>query len=791
MERNTCNNLFTLECINGQSSSSAPPDVTGFTAVQTTPSSISLAWTGAGSTTANYQIAYQTGGTAPANCTSGTLIPAAAFPLNGASYAVTGLGSSTTYSFRLCAANSDVSAFSTGVTVTASTTSSGNTNPLGSDQFIFASSSLYSGALGNLYFGDFACQTEAVNAGFAGTWKMVASDNSTAASSRITVTGDVYNFRPVTSGGSQIVSDSTNFWNGIWYNAVNYTAFGLTPPQTPVWTGTTQLGAASGTSCNGWTTVANTSNGTFGTNNNAGSSLNSGNTVCSNPWTIYCTNQQTSAATPPNAASFNNYLLGPTSAGFTFTSGGGTTAGYQIAYQTGAAAPANCTSGTVVPAMTIGLNPAAYTVSGLSASTQYSFRICAVNSDSSAFSSGLTMTITTESTGSPVSENITSQQLMFATATTYEGYFGGIYYGDFICQQEASSAGFGGTWKAVLGDESTDPSSHVNLTGNPIFNTRPASSGGIQVISYGTGFWSGPYSNQANYAAAGGPPGNARVWTGSTNAGLKNTGNTCTSWTTAASTINGEIGATTTPSVGVAWFAAGCSNYYSLYCINQQSSAAPPPDASNFTAYSTGSAQVGLAWTPGGSTTGAYQIAYRTGASAPTSCTSGTVIPASTLGVNPSTYTVTGLTAGTQYSFLLCAYNSDLTSSSTGVSVTVTTSSSGVNYNLGTNQFVFSTAATYYGEVGGIYFSDYACQMEANNAGLGGTWKAVIGDASNAVSSHISLSGPLYNMRSVTAGGRAVYFERYVFPKRGYVKQQLLLHRHGRRARNGKFLGGG
>ncbi len=748
-----CNNSYTLACINQQLSSAAPPDVVGATIVETGTTSISLAWSSGGGSTAGYQIAYSSTGT-PASCTSGTVVPPTSMVNNAGSYTLTGLLSGTTYYFLVCAANSDTTSFSPGVAVSGATTSSGNAYPFGTDQFIFATSGLYNGDLGSLYFGDFVCQTEAANAGLSGTWFMVGSDGSTPTSTHISLTGNLYNFRPMNAGGPQKVSDYNNFYNNTMYNQVGYTALGLTPSTSVVWTGSNSTGTASANTCNGWTTVSASVQGEYGRSNNTGATLNNGGSACSNSYTLYCTNQQISAAAPPDPATFSQYLLGPTSVGFSFSSGGGTTAGYQIAYVTGATAPATCNSGTVIPALTIGINPSSYTVTGLASSTQYSFLLCAVNSDQTATSTGVALTgITTESSGSSVTETLGGLQLVFATATTWEGYFGSIYYGDYICQQEANNAGLSGTWFAVLGDDSINPSSHVSLTGNTIFNTRGASAGGIQQISNGTGFWSGPWIYQANYSASGGPPGNVRTWTGALGTGLSNVGKTCSSWTTASNLTNGQIGATTTPNSGTAWTNAACSNFYSLYCINQQTSSATPPDATNLTAADVTSSSVGLIWTPGGGTTAAYQIAYQTGATPPSSCSGGTVISPSTLGYNPTAFTVSGLSASTQYSFLLCAFNSDLTASSAGISVTATTTAAGTNYGFGSNQIIFTSATAYYPNFGGIYFGDYLCQTEANTAGLPGTWRAIIGDSSTAASSHVSIPGNIYNLRPATSGG--------------------------------------
>jgi hypothetical protein len=123
--------------------------------------------------------------------------------------------------------------------------------------------------------------------------------------------------------------------------------------------------------------------------------LNNANTACTTSLALNCINQQTPPAAPSNPATFTQGTTTTSSIQFSFSSGGGTTAGYKLAYQLGATPPTNCSSGTVVAASTIGVNPTSYTVTGLSSATQYSFRLCAVNADQSSASAGLTVTATT------------------------------------------------------------------------------------------------------------------------------------------------------------------------------------------------------------------------------------------------------------------------------------------------------------------------------------------------------------------------------------------------------------
>ncbi len=95
-----------------------------------------------------------------------------------------------------------------------------------------------------------------------------------------------------------------------------------------------------------------------------------------------------------NARLFDVSEIWPTadssSVTLTWPKSGGTAIGYYYSYQTGTTAPANCLAGTYLDVGDI----ETATITGLSAATTYSFRVCA-NSDPSTFSPGTTTTITT------------------------------------------------------------------------------------------------------------------------------------------------------------------------------------------------------------------------------------------------------------------------------------------------------------------------------------------------------------------------------------------------------------
>ena len=99
-------------------------------------------------------------------------------------------------------------------------------------------------------------------------------------------------------------------------------------------------------------------------------------------------------AAPPNPTGLSATANSTSQITLDWTSGGGTTSGHRIAYQAGATAPATCALGTTIGEGSItGTSKA---ISGFVGNTQYSFRVCAINSNSPAdVSSGVTVTMTT------------------------------------------------------------------------------------------------------------------------------------------------------------------------------------------------------------------------------------------------------------------------------------------------------------------------------------------------------------------------------------------------------------
>ncbi len=169
---------------------------------------------------------------------------------------------------------------------------------------------------------------------------------------------------------------------------------------TSVWTGSNTNGTfVSGNTCSRLDeSSSGAQTGTVGSSGSATSAWNhSGTSPCSTPRFFYCINAQSSSAAPTELATLTTGTITSVSVVLNFVPSGGTntTAAYGISYQAGVTAPATCTSGTQISPYTVGVDPSSYTIAGLSPGTAYAFRVCAVNSDLSSYSPGLTLTTAT------------------------------------------------------------------------------------------------------------------------------------------------------------------------------------------------------------------------------------------------------------------------------------------------------------------------------------------------------------------------------------------------------------
>lgn len=311
---------------------------------------------------------------------------------------------------------------------------------------------------------------------------------------------------------------------------------------------------------------------------------------------------------PPNPTGFNASAASTTSIDLSWVSGGGTTAGYRIAYAAGAAAPASCDPVSIPENSITGTT---HTATGLSAGTQYSFRLCAINANATPdVSSGVTATATTSADVSPP-PNPTDFANTFAYPTSIALSWnsgGGSTIGFLIAYQTGATA-------------PGDCSAGTVVSVGEITGTDHTVTGLLSNSQYSFRLC----------AVAGGEP--------------------------------SPISAGVTVTASTTFEAA-------------------PPDPTGFTATAASASAIDLAWTSGDGSTADFRIAYQTGATAPDDCASGTTISKDQItGVSHS---VTGLSASTQYAFRVCAINANNpVDVSAGVTATATTNASGgpaINY---------------------------------------------------------------------------------------------------------------
>jgi hypothetical protein len=151
---------------------------------------------------------------------------------------------------------------------------------------------------------------------------------------------------------------------------------------------------------------------------------------------------------------------------------------------------------------------------------------------------------------------------VFTTLATYIGdSLGGLSGADAVCQAAAGTAGYAGTYKAIMSDDTTSAASRLTLS-YPIVNAYD----GTTVAS--SNLWIGSLTTAIKDPSGGSGGGGAGgVWTGTNADGSKGTGQTCSSWTANTSADQGFDGRT--DNLWVYGANPACNSAYSLYCIQQ------------------------------------------------------------------------------------------------------------------------------------------------------------------------------------------------------------------------------
>lgn len=168
----------------------------------------------------------------------------------------------------------------------------------------FVTSTTYDGNLGGIAGADAKCQTRADAASLGGTWKAIISDSSTTALSR-----NKNRVKPIyelsgrlvmnpsapgvlfgeTSGTVFAVNALFGGSSSALPTSISITELGTTPGTNQAWTGTSNMGVSSGSSCTNWTSNSSGVNGTYGNSSSVAYQwIIQGGANCANTYRLYC-----------------------------------------------------------------------------------------------------------------------------------------------------------------------------------------------------------------------------------------------------------------------------------------------------------------------------------------------------------------------------------------------------------------------------------------------------------------------------------------------------------------------
>ena len=182
---------------------------------------------------------------------------------------------------------------------------------------------------------------------------------------------------------------------------------------------------------------------------------------------------------------------------------------------------------------------------------------------------------------------IPTDHLVFVSRATFTGKMGGLAGADTLCKSAATAAGYGGAWKAILSDETTNAKARLTFT-KPIKNTK-----GTLIANNATELWSGAIANPILFDEKGVevPRDNFDffAWSGTYENGtygiswfiaIVNNQNTrikfaCNNWTADTAAFSGNSGYFYSKTA--AWIAAQpifyemhqCDRKKHLYCVSQ------------------------------------------------------------------------------------------------------------------------------------------------------------------------------------------------------------------------------
>jgi hypothetical protein len=409
---------------------------------------------------------------------------------------------------------------------------------------IFRTATLYTGNLGGIGAAHALCQSEAGTLGYSGLWRALLSNDFVDAKDMLTIT------YPVVRAADGVIVDSASLWDGSIQNPVT-AGGGL-----EAWTGTAADGTLSGlTSCQSWRSGSSGGTGTVGRDayTNSGWVDYTSGRVCSDNHYLYCIEQAAAIGgflgiLPSSKSGMNVFGTGSPAYGdavtFTMENAGDTvsdtiatslsnTANFEFVTD-------NCNGQTLAPGATctVSIRPKA-TVPGGEGPISGTFNVTADNNPGGVSLSGTVAAGATK---------------IFHVTTTYSGNLGGLSGADAICQSEAGTLGYSGTWKAILSDSTTNAKDRLTIT-YPVVRAADG------VIVDSLSLWDGSIGNTVGTSGE-------DAWTGSNSDGTKNA-NTCSDWSSTSG--NGEYGHSDyTDSTWVNASATSCGYSRGLYCVDGQ-----------------------------------------------------------------------------------------------------------------------------------------------------------------------------------------------------------------------------
>lgn len=503
----------------------------------------------------NVKIRRVAGATAPADCTSGSLITTINGPFTASAttkYTDDTGTAGVAYSYRACVTDA--------VGITTSTNTALN---IASAKFswIFATSTnTYTGNLTSVANADSICTTAGSALDGSLNWVALLSTGSMNAAGHAPVRGSVYN------RASTPVAVATNFttmWAGTWATAVTYDETG-TSTTGNVWTGSLNTGVADrGTSadainnhCANWTSASAGSNGRYGSVTGTGTSwAELGTQACDTTSRIYCVSKTIEPLVAFSAAT-GTTTDGNINVTVTFPADTTNYTKVEIRRKSGATAPSNaCTTDVLVKTY----NTAPYTSetfvdpTATNAGAYFSYTACLYDANGR-------VAVTTIPAVRAYSS--TPSHLLFATTSTFTGNLGGLTGGDAICQGRGNRFDPTKTWKLLASSSTVDAVTRVGLSGN-VRNVN-----GVLLATSSADFFDGTLAAAVSLTEDGVASTNYS-WTGSANTGIKKgAGLYCADWTNSTNATNGRRGRHSTTTTHLDFGTTTCNTALSLYCIS-------------------------------------------------------------------------------------------------------------------------------------------------------------------------------------------------------------------------------